>query len=91
MSPEELEEVVVEVRLNLVHLNRQVNKLTRVLIEGDGKPPITERVAILDHKVETIEEAIDEGRTDGKASKAFWIGLVVSSLIGISSMVVSLV
>ena len=87
MKTEELEDVVQEVRLNLQYLAERVGRISHVLLEGNGKPALTEQVAILVHKVGAIEEAMKETRVDNKLPKAAWLGIVVSIMLGLPSFV----
>ena len=89
MTNEERDELLVELRINMGHLKLNVDQLKHVLIEGNGKPAVTEQVALLVHKVAKIEETIDEEREDRKLPRAAWIGIVISIVFGLTGFVSS--
>lgn len=85
MTNEERDMLLQELKLKLDNLAEDVDQIKHVLIEGNGKPPLTEQVLTSRLKIERLEEE----RSDGKMPKAFWVGLIVSSLISVGSIIVS--
>ena len=68
-------------------MKEDLDRVVHVLLEGNGKPALTEQVLTNSLKIERLEEE----RNDRKMPVAFWVGLVVSTLVGIGSIVATLV
>lgn len=63
-----------------------IKKLMHVILEGNGTPPMTVRLALLEAEAQRVKEE----RADEKMPRAAWVAIVVSVLLGVGSMVVTL-
>lgn len=97
MSDERLENI--EGLLNTLVTNQALHALEQkimkddleqihhVLIEGNGKPPLTEQVLTNSLKIARLEEE----RNDNKMPRSVWVGIVVSSVLGVAGILASVV
>lgn len=60
-------------------LRGDVEQIKHVLIEGNGTPAMTVRVAIVENELERVKEE----RNDAKMPRSFSVGLAVSILLGL--------
>lgn len=85
MTNDERDDLLIELKLKIVNLKDDVDQIKHVLLEGNGKPPLTEQVLTTAlHVARLIEE-----RADKKMPRAFWVGLVIPSIISIVAIVVT--
>ncbi len=82
MTNDERDDLLIELKLKLENLGEKVDRISHVLIEGNGKPPLTEQVAIQQVRLERLEEE----RTDKKMPRAAWISIVLSSILSAISI-----
>lgn len=67
-------------------METKVDKLSHVLLEGNGVPAITVQVATLNEKVSKLEE---ENR-GYRIPRNVWMGIIVSAVIGLIGILASL-
>ncbi|HEU5118648.1 MAG TPA: hypothetical protein VFT74_18770 [Isosphaeraceae bacterium] len=60
-----------------------VQKLAHVLLEGNGTPAMTVRVAVIENELRRVKE----DRDDKKMPRSVWTSIVVSILLGVVSLV----
>jgi len=63
-----------------------LEKISHVLLEGNGTPAITVQVATLNAKVSSIEEHIRENRVP----RHVWVAIIASIAVAIVSMLVTI-
>lgn len=83
MTDAERDELLIELRVKLENMAEDVGDLKHVLIEGNGKPPLTEQVLTNKLKIERLEEE----RADKKMPRAAWIAIVLSSLLSVAGLI----
>lgn len=91
MNDSERDMLFLELKLKLEGLDEKVEKITHVLLDGNGKPPMTVRVALLEDHMEQLEDDNSEEREDRKMPRAFWVGTIISSIISVVAILVSVV
>jgi hypothetical protein len=62
-----------------------VGHLRRVLVDGDGGPSMTVRVALAEQEIKRLSEE----RNDRKVPRAVWIGIVISTVVSVISIISS--
>lgn len=85
MSDEEVtavREFLAKLEAKLENIEQDVSKLKHVLIEGNGQPAMTVRVAILENELDRVKEE----RADRKMPRSVWIGIMVSILLALASI-----
>ena len=68
-------------------MKEDLDQIKHVLLEGNGKPALTEQV--LTHKMRI--ERLEEERIDKKMPRAAWVGIVISSILGVAGIITSVV
>ncbi len=68
-------------------IKEDVAQIKHVLIEGNGQPAMTVRVALAEQELERMREE----RDDKKMPRAAWAAILISSLIGIAGIVASVI
>lgn len=63
-----------------------VDQIKHVMIEGNGTPPMTVRLAVLEHEIKRVTE----DRADQKIPRHVSIGLAVSILFGVAGLLVGI-
>lgn len=77
-----VKELLVKLDSRLERIEDDVSKLKHVLMEGNGQPAMTVRVAILENELERVNEE----RADRKMPRSAWIAIVVSILLALVSI-----
>lgn len=81
-----LQELVVNQREHSVEqrlLKEDVAQIKHVLIEGNGQPPITVRLALAESELERLQEE----RLDKKMPRATWVAILISTLVGVGGII----
>jgi hypothetical protein len=68
-------------------IKEDVEQIKHVLIEGNGQPAMTVRVALAEQELARLREE----RDDKKLPRAAWAAILISSLIGIAGVIASVV
>lgn len=71
----------------LERLESDMEDVRHVLIEGNGKPAMTVRMALAENELARMAEE----RSDRKMSRAAWVTILLSTLMSIAGIVVALV
>lgn len=66
-------------------LKADVEQIKHVLLEGNGTPAMTVRVALAEADLKRLKEE----RDDKKMPRSAWVAIVLSSVIGIAGIVAS--
>lgn len=69
----------------LGRLESDMKDMRHVLIEGNGKPAMTVRMALAENELQRLTEE----REDRKMPRSAWLAIVVSAVISIASVVVA--
>lgn len=77
---------LTELRTEHRALRADVEAIKHVLLEGNGTPPMTVRVALLESEIDRVREE----RTDRKVPRAVWVGIALSTVVGIAAVITSL-
>lgn len=85
MTNDERDVLLLELKLKLETLQEEVGKISHVLIEGNGKPALTEQVLTNRLKIERLEEE----REDKKLPRSASIGIIVSIVFGLTGFLTS--
>lgn len=64
------------------NIKEDVEQIKHVLLEGNGTPAMTVRLAVAENELARIKE----DRVDMKMPRAAWVGIVVSIALGIASI-----
>ena len=68
-------------------VKEDVEQIKHVLIEGNGRPAITVQIATMDQRIKTLES----NEEDRKVPRAVSLGIVVSLVLGVASILVGFV
>jgi hypothetical protein len=71
----------------LERLESDMEDVRHVLIEGNGKPAMTVRMAL----VEQEQARMIEERTDRKMPRSAWVAIIFSTLMSLAGVIVALV
>ena len=70
----------------LERLESDMEDVRHVLIEGNGKPAMTVRMALAENELARMAEE----RADRKMPRSAWLAIVVSSLMSLAGVIVTL-
>lgn len=68
-------------------VKEDVEQIKHVLLEGNGRPAMTVQVATMDQRIKNLEEKED----DRKIPRSVSLGIVVSLVLGVASILVGFV
>lgn len=71
----------------LERLESDMEDVRHVLIEGNGQPAMTVRVALAENEIRRINEE----RADKKMPRAVWVSLVLSTMTAVAAIVVAII
>lgn len=71
----------------LERLESDMEDVRHVLIEGNGKPAMTVRMALAENELARLSEE----RADRKMPRAAWVAIILSSLLSLAGVIVALV
>lgn len=71
----------------LERLESDMEDVRHVLIEGNGKPAMTVRMALAENELQRLTEE----RSDRKMPRAAWVAIVISAVFSLASILVALV
>lgn len=87
MTDDERDTLLIELRTELKNLRDDVDDIRHVLLEGNGKPALTEQVLVNKIKIDRLEEE----RADRKLPRAVWVAILLSSLLSLAGVVAAAV
>jgi len=70
----------------LERLEQDMEDVRHVLIEGNGQPAMTVRVALAENEIKRLNEE----RADKKMPRAAWISIVLSTATAIAAIIVAI-
>lgn len=68
-------------------LKEDVAQIRRVLIDGNGQPPMTVRMALAENEIRRVAEE----RQERKLPRSAWAGILVSGILGVLSVVLTII
>lgn len=71
----------------LERLESDMEDVRHVLIEGNGKPAMTVRMALAENELQRLTEE----RADRKMPRAAWVAILISALLSLGGIAVALV
>lgn len=71
----------------LERLESDMEDVRHVLIEGNGRPAMTVRMALAENELARLADE----RTDRKMPRAAWVAILLSSLLSLAGVIVALV
>lgn len=80
-----LQELVTKQAIHASEQNQikeDVEQIKHVLLEGNGTPAMTVRIALAEQQLDRLREE----RDDKKMPRAAWVAIVVSSLLALMSL-----
>lgn len=83
----EFRELLTRMDGRLERLESDMEDVRHVLIEGNGKPAMTVRMALAENELQRLTEE----RSDQKMPRAAWVAILVSTVVSLCGMLVSLV
>lgn len=88
--------MIAEIRRDLQDASRDLASLTRIIRDGNGRPPLTERVALLERTVGDVNSTLQDVRvalknTTAEDNKGRWglVGIIVAGLLSLMAAVLS--
>lgn len=91
-----LETMIAEIRRDLQDASRDLASLTRIIRDGNGRPPLTERVALLERTVGDVNLTLQDVRgalksTMTEDNKGRWglVGIIIAGLLSLAATVLS--
>lgn len=84
MSDEQIQihELLTSIDGRLDRIEDDVKGLRKILVEGNGTPAMTVRVAVLENELTRVKEE----REDQKVPRAVWLGIIISVVMGLLSL-----
>lgn len=83
----EFRELLTRMDARLERLESDMEDVRHVLIEGNGRPAMTVRMAVAENELARLTEE----RGDRKMPRAAWIGIMLSSALGVVGAIISIV
>jgi hypothetical protein len=77
-----IREFLLKLDGRLEKLEENVSDIKHVVIDGNGKPPMTVRLALAEAELERVKEE----RVDKKMPRTAWLGIVVSIILAVASI-----
>ena len=77
--------LLTELKLSIQILEEKVDRIAHVLLEGNGKPALTEQVLTVVHRVDRLEE----DRKSKEFPRAAWVGILVPTVLSIIGLAMS--
>lgn len=71
----------------LERLESDMEDVRHVLIEGNGKPAMTVRMALAENELARLSEE----RSDRKMPRSAWVAILLSTLVSVAGVIVALV
>lgn len=86
MTDNERDMLLTELKTKIEVMHGDLEQIKHVLLEGNGKPPLTEQVLTNKMRLDRLEEE----RTDKKVPRAVWAGIVISSVLSVAGIIASM-
>lgn len=86
MSETDIRGLLIKLDGRMDELARDVAKLSHVILEGNGSPPMTVKIATLETKLSLLEGE----KREAKIPRHVWLTVMASTIIGIIAIVISL-
>lgn len=77
-----VKELLAKLDGRLERIEEDVSKLKYVIVEGNGQPAMTVRVAVIENELERVKEE----RTDAKMPRSAWVAIIVSIVLALASI-----
>lgn len=87
MTNDERDDLLIELKIKLENMGGRVDDIAHVLLEGNGKPAMTIRMALAEQDLERLKEE----RNDKKMPRSAWVAILISSVIGIAGFLTSVI
>lgn len=71
----------------LERLESDMEDVRHVLIEGNGRPAMTVRMALAENELQRLTEE----RSDRKMPRAAWVAILISTLMSLAGVIVAVV
>lgn len=78
-------------REELITVRNSLRRISKVLMEGNGAKPLIARVAVIEEKIDNLEEAAAARKQDARISSRGKYALGVAVVSGLAGVVTSLV
>ncbi len=74
----------------LGRLESDMEDVRHVLIEGNGKPAMTVRMALAENELQRLTGIHIEERSDRKMPRAAWVAILCSTAVSLAGIVITL-
>jgi hypothetical protein len=74
----------------LERLESDMEDVRHVLIDGNGRPAMTVRMALAESEIQRVANVINEDRIDRRMPRSAWVAILCSTAIGLTSLVLGL-
>lgn len=71
-------------------LKEDVAQIKHVLIDGNGKPSITVRVALAEQELARVIQERTQERNDRKLPRAAWLGILISTILSLAGIALTI-
>lgn len=83
---DEMKEMLTRLDERTKELASDVRQMKYVLIEGNGTPAMTVRLAVAENELERLKEE----RVDKKMPRAAWVAILLSTIVSVVAILASI-